>query len=65
MTLNFIIDLNVWELKELYVDVILATNTKSKCANKHIIPQTYSANFIENLSVNKEYYCFFVVIFIT
>ncbi len=56
MRLNFIIDLRVWELKELYVDVILATNVKSKCDNKYIITQKYSTNYIEKLSVRKKIY---------
>ena len=52
MTLSFIIDLRLLELKELYVDVILATNIKSKCANKYIITQSYSTNYIDKLSVS-------------
>ena len=55
MTLNFIVDLKNWELRELYVDVVLATNVKSKCSNKYIISQTYSTNYIENLSVKLKY----------
>lgn len=51
MTLNFIIDLKIWELKELNIDVILATNVKSKCGNKFHITQSYSTNYIEKLTV--------------
>lgn len=51
MTLNFIIDLRLLELKELSVDVILLTNVNSACANKFIIKQSYSTNYFENLNV--------------
>lgn len=49
--MNFVIDLKLVELKELNVDVILATNVKSRCDNKYIITQSYSTNYIDKSTV--------------
>ena len=62
MSLNFIIDLKLWEIKELLVDVILATNIKSNCDKKFFITQSYSTMFIEKLTVNFNHNMIFFVI---
>ncbi len=62
MSLNFIIDLKLWEIKELYVDVILATKIKSNCDKKFFITQSYSTSFIEKLTVKFNHNLIFFVI---
>lgn len=56
MELNFIIDNQLVELKELKVDVTLATNVRGKCSKRYILSQTYSTNYYDQTLVNFIYF---------
>ncbi len=51
MNFNFLVDELLLQIKDVLVDVILATNIKEKCDKKYMIKQAFSATFSKSSNV--------------